>query len=117
MLEMAIRLRECKENIHFASIIIRVRGKKQKNYEGHYFISYGEFQMLHKKIICYLSIMLFAALCFAGETIVLQNGLNGYDGCFDSHIMSVGDGGQFPFQERDKNFHTEITLTTANCHS
>ena len=26
MLEMAIRLRECKENIHFASIIIRVRG-------------------------------------------------------------------------------------------
>lgn len=73
--------------------------------------------MVRKKIICYLSVLLFAGLCFAQETIVLQNGLNGYEGCFDTHLMSVGNGADFPYMYQDTNFHTSITITTANCTS
>ena len=73
--------------------------------------------MQSKNFLWYLSILVFASICFSSETLVLQNGLNGYEGCEDTHLMSVGNGVDYPYSERDKNFHTSITITGANCTS
>ena len=69
--------------------------------------------MLNKKIFSLLAVFLFGAISFADE-IVLQNGLDDYTGCSDTHLRSLGDGDRVPFLLQDENYHSEITIETAN---
>lgn len=44
-------------------------------------------------------------------TVVLQNGLNGYNGCFDSYLCrDNGDSSSFT-----KNFGNDTNIITADC--
>ena len=69
--------------------------------------------MFNKKILALLIVFLFGVMNFAAE-IVLQNGLNGYNGCADTHLKSLGDGVNMPFDLQNDNYHSEITIETAN---
>ena len=70
--------------------------------------------MLNKRIFSLIAVLLFGVMNFADE-IVLQNGLNDYNGCSDTHLRSLGDGGdEFPFQLQDENYHSNISIETAN---
>lgn len=69
--------------------------------------------MLNKKIFSLIAVFLFGVINFADE-IVLQNGLNGYNGCSDTHLKSIGDGDRIPFTLQSDNYHSSITIETAN---
>lgn len=74
--------------------------------------------MVSKNSMPLLVILLFGTFSFANETIVLQNGLNDYNGCSDTFLRSIGNGkpdpyGQ-PFEYQDENYHSETTIATAN---
>lgn len=68
--------------------------------------------MFNKTIFSLLAILLLGVMSFA--KVVLQNGLDGYEGCTDTHFRSLGDGDTQAFEYIDLNFHDEITIMTAN---
>lgn len=70
--------------------------------------------MVSKNVMALLVILLFGTFVFANETIVLQNGLNDYTGCSDTHLKSLGDGERIPFQLQDENYHSNVIIETAN---
>ena len=70
--------------------------------------------MLNKKIFSLVAVLLFGTMNFADE-IVLQNGLNDYNGCSDTHLKSLGNGSEkYPFKLQDENYHTNVIIETAN---
>ena len=69
--------------------------------------------MFNKRTFLLLAVFLFGAINFADE-IVLQNGLNDYNGCSDTHIKIIGDGDYLPFYLQNENYHTNIIIETAH---
>lgn len=70
--------------------------------------------MINKKVMSVVTVLLLlCSLSFADE-IILQNGTNGYSGCVDTYLYSIGDGVNFDFQYQNDNYHDAITTMTAN---
>ena len=70
--------------------------------------------MILKKVLIYYFVSIITAFCSATETLTLQNGLEGYTGCSDTYIKSIGNGIDFPFQFRDSNYVNDTAIITAN---
>ncbi len=58
-----------------------------------------------------LVLFLFSFYTPASKTKILQNGLNGYNGCVDSYIHSSDDDSSMVTQ----NFGDDERIVTANC--
>ena len=69
--------------------------------------------MIYKYFIAVITLLVSAFITLADE-IVLQNGLNGYNGCSDTHLKSLGDGEKFQFVLQDENYHSNLIIETAN---
>ena len=70
--------------------------------------------MFNKRFFPLIAVFVFGVMNFADE-IVLQNGLNDYNGCSDTHLKSIGNGSDsIPFQLQGENYHSIITIETAN---
>ena len=74
--------------------------------------------VLRKMLLLFLVSFLCILSCKNGtapdddtKSVVLQNGLNGYAGCIDSHIFFKGDAPD----SQTTNFASRAVLKTTNC--
>ncbi len=64
-----------------------------------------------KKLIAAGLVLISVSFFTGGEELVLQNGVNGYDGCVDAHISTGQDQGSI-----NSNFSTGQTIICGYHH-
>jgi hypothetical protein len=64
--------------------------------------------MLIKKTSLLFFVLVFTAICFANEPIVLQNGTNSYNGCEDTYLATANFYEDYIME----NYGDSITMST-----
>lgn len=60
------------------------------------------------KILLFLTVLMLSITCFTNEPVVLQNGINSYNGCVDTYLATAN----FYEVYAVDNFSDSITMST-----